>query len=156
MMGPLRVVLWTLVVALAASSARADETARQAVVAEIFRIMRFDKVLEQSLGNMIIDQIRSEYPNLDPRTEADLRKIIDESVEELHPGMILFTGRFMSKHFTEDELKQLLAFHRSDVGRKAIEVMPKMMQEMANWMPQAIDKTIPRLIERIEARLKER
>ena len=126
------------------------------IVAEIFRIMRLDKVLEQSWDNTIIDQIKSEYPYLDPKTEADLREIVGESAEEFHPEIILFAGQFMSKHFTEEELRQLLAFHQSDVGRKAIEVMPKMMQEMANWMPQVIAKMIPRLMERIEARLKER
>ena len=155
---PLRNVLAALVVAftgLAASSAWADDAARQAVVAEIFRIMRLDKMLEQSLGNTIIDQIKSGYPYLDPGTEADLREIISESAGELHPGMILFTGQFMSKHFTEEELEQLLAFYQSDVGRKTIEIMPKMMQEMASWMPQAVDKAIPRLVEKIEDRLKE-
>lgn len=157
---PLRNVLAALVVALAglvaSPPAWADEAARQAVVAEIFRIMRLDKVLEQSLGNTIIDQIKSEYPYLDPGTEADLREIISDSARELHPGMILFTGQFMSKHFTEEELKQVLAFYQSDVGRKTIEIMPKMVQEMVNWTPQAVDKVIPRLVERIEARLKER
>lgn len=156
---PFRNVLAALVVALAglaASPAWADEAARQAVVAEIFRIMHLDKALEQSLGNTIIDRIKSEYPYLDPGTEADLREIISDSAGELYLGVMSFAGQFMSKHFTEEELKQLLAFHQSDVGRKSIEVIPKMMQEMVSWMPQAIDKAIPRLVEKIEDRLKGR
>ena len=156
---PLRNVLADLVVALAglvASPAWADEAARQAIVAEIFRLMHLDKVLEQSMGNAIVAQIKSEYPYLDPGTEADLREIVSEYARELHPEVISFTGQFMSKHFTEEELEQLLAFHRSDVGRKSIEVLPKMMQEMMIWMPQVIDKAVPRLVEKIKARLKER
>lgn len=157
---PLRNVLAALVVALAglvaSPPAWADEAARQAVVAEIFRLMHLDKVLEQSMGNAIVAQIKSEYPYLDPGTEADLREIVSEYARELHPEVMLFTGQFMSKHFTEEELEELLAFHRSDVGRKSIEVLPKMMQEMMIWMPQAIDKAVPRLVEKIKARLKER
>ena len=155
----LRNVLAALVVALAGLAsppAWADEAARQAIVAEIFRLMHLDKVLEQSMGNAIVDQIKSEYPHLDPGTEADFREIISEFARELHPEMMLFTGQFMSKHFTEEELKQMLAFHQSDVGRKSIEVLPKMMHEMMIWMPQVIDKAVPRLVEKIKARLKER
>ena len=35
-----------------------------------------------------------------------------------------------AKHYTMEELEQLLAFQKSPVGRKSIEIMPQMMQDI--------------------------
>jgi hypothetical protein len=46
------------------------------------------------------------------------------------------------KHFTESELKDWIAFYKSPVGRKSVELMPVMMAEM---MPKMSDALFPRI-----------
>ena len=157
-------VLTTTVFVLAAAwamPARADEAGRQAMVAEMFRVMQYDRMLERTwtlLGNQLFDQVLAENPdlNLDAALEAELRAIVRESLDELNPELMAFAGRTIAKYFTEEELEQMLAFYRTDVGRKSIEVMPQMMQEMAAWLPRATERLTKRLAARLNERLRRR
>lgn len=46
------------------------------------------------------------------------------------------------KHFTEGELKEWIAFYKSPVGKKSVELMPVMMAEM---MPKMSEALFPRI-----------
>jgi hypothetical protein len=42
------------------------------------------------------------------------------------------------KYFSDEELQQMLAFYRTPVGRKGIEVMPSLMQEAGGGVEEAV------------------
>jgi hypothetical protein len=55
------------------------------------------------------------------------------------------------KHFSEEELRQMVTFYRTPVGRKSIEVMPSLMQEAAIAIEQAVRPLSVGLIQEIVA-----
>lgn len=55
------------------------------------------------------------------------------------------------KYFSEEELRQMVAFYRTPVGRKAIEVMPSVMQEAGRAIEDAVWPLSVGLIQEIVA-----
>jgi hypothetical protein len=55
------------------------------------------------------------------------------------------------KYFNEEELRQLVGFYRTPVGRKSIEVMPSLMQEAGQAVEEAVWPLSVGLIQEIVA-----
>jgi hypothetical protein len=55
-----------------------------------------------------------------------LPRIRDSIPELLHEAALLY-----ARHFSTDELEQMVGFYKSPVGQKMVTEQPKMMQEMA-------------------------
>ncbi len=55
------------------------------------------------------------------------------------------------KYFSEEELRQMLAFYRTPLGRKSIEVMPSLMQEAGGGVEAAVRPLAVGLIQEIVA-----
>ena len=55
------------------------------------------------------------------------------------------------KYFSEEELVQMLAFYRTPVGRKTIEVMPSLMQEAGGGVERAVRPLAVGIIQEIVA-----
>ena len=147
-----------VLVAVPASLAHADETSPRSIVSEIFDIMEYEKLIEHSadvVASQIVDRVKSERPDLDAGTESDVREIVRESFLELKPGMMTLTDRLMSKYFTEEELQALLAFYKTEAGRKTIQVMPQVVQETTIWVQQAVAEIVPGIMKKLKARLQE-
>ena len=56
-----------------------------------------------------------------------------------------------NKYFSEEELREMLAFYSTPVGRKSIEVMPSLIQEAAGGVEQAVRPLAIGLIQEIVA-----
>jgi len=55
------------------------------------------------------------------------------------------------KTFSEEELRQMVSFYRTPVGRKSIEVMPSLMQEAAGAIEEAVRPLAIALVQEIVA-----
>jgi hypothetical protein len=55
------------------------------------------------------------------------------------------------KYFSEEELREMLAFYRRPVGRKSIEVMPSLMQEAGGGVEEAVRPLAVGLIQQVVA-----
>jgi uncharacterized protein len=63
-------------------------------------------------------------------------------------------GAIYNKYLTHEEIKGLLVFYKSELGQKAIDVMPKMTSE-AIVLGQAWGQGLgPELVQRLQAALK--
>ncbi len=156
---PVVIVPVIALVGMFASFAHADEIARQEIIVELFRVMQYESLVDQTsdvAAGHIIDQIKSERPKLDGKTETELRDLTRDFFAELKPQMMLFFGQSMAKHFHEEELRQILAFYKTDAGRRSVEVMPQLAKETMNWMSQIIGTRVPHLVESIEVHLKKK
>jgi len=159
---PFRTVFAVLAFALVGNltaSARADEASRQEVVVEMFHALHYDRLIDQmadAVASQITGQIKTKHPSLDAESISDIQDMTREAFSSLKPGLMLFVGQSMVKHFNEEELRQILAFYKTDVGRKTIAVMPQMMQETMVWSQQSSGRVVPQLVESIRARLKEK
>ena len=113
-----------------------------------------DQTSDVAAGH-IIDQIKSERPKLDGKTETELRDLTRDFFAELKPQMMLFFGQSMQtlprRGATSDS-----CFYKTDAGRRSVEVMPQLAKETMNWMSQIIGTRVPHLVESIEAHLKKK
>jgi hypothetical protein len=83
--------------------------------------------------------------------EADIRKYVDDSVPivreravKLAPSII---GTMMEERFTEDELKQLLAWFESPVNKKYSQVGPEMQN---SFMKKLVEESRPLVEPRLQ------
>lgn len=161
----LRHVLVTLLLLLSVSadfahSQQAPTTKEQTVAdkekeADILRLMEVmgtRKLLSQ-MSEQIVQMTEKMLP---PQTAADerSRKLSKRMLEEIMAEMNSeeYVNRFVpiySRVYTHEEIKELIAFYQSPLGKKLIQSTPKLMQEsMAEsqkWMQVSLKKVFAKL-----------
>lgn len=120
---------------------------RQAAL-DLIDLMGLEK---QMMGGAtaMVDAMSSQNPSLMPYRDVILEW--SESImtwEIFGPKMIdIYAGAF-----SESELRDLIAFYNTPTGKKAVSIMPELMQQGAQLGANEAQKHIPRLQEMIEAR----
>ena len=141
-------------VCLSAPLARADEASKQKVLSELIEAMQYDKMADQMgalTATQLIAQLKTQHPDMDAETESKLRELARSYLSELMVDMESMVAGILSKHFNEEELGEMLAFHKSPVGQKSLEKMPLIMQESMAWAQQKTMTAVPGLTERMRA-----
>ncbi len=54
------------------------------------------------------------------------------------------------KHYTDAELRELLAFYRTPLGRKAIRIMPEVMADVNGQVMAMLQQRMPAMLERLK------
>jgi len=137
-------------VVLAAAPARAQPSAQQrAAATELLMAMHVPEVLDASVQQMLDQQIRA-APELqgvqDVMREFARRFVSWEALREQYVDIYAGT-------FTEDELRQMTDFYRSDVGQKLARATPRLMAEGAELGQRAVQAHRAELEQMIRARL---
>lgn len=98
--------------------------------------------------NNIIESYKRTYPDLQSATTfwADFQK--EMSIEDLISRMI----PVYEKYYTDEDIKKLIAFYQSPVGKKVIATMPEVMQESMqigqSWGKEISDKIANKIKEK--------
>ena len=145
-------------VCLSAPLARADEASKQKVLSELIEAMQYDKMADQMSAvsaTQLVTQLKTQHPDMDAETESKLRELARNYLSELMGDMDSMVAGILSKHFTEEELRELLAFHRSPIGQKSLEKMPLIMQESVAWAQQKTMSSAGGLMEKMKALIEE-
>jgi uncharacterized protein len=80
----------------------------------------------------VVDKTRDMFMQTNFMWSKDLNEVTAIEEKKFAPRvseLVDATARIYATHFTEPELKQLLAFYQSPVGRKALVEEPKVIQE---------------------------
>lgn len=122
-----------------------DQTHRQAAEA-LIGMMNMDKLMSESLDQMMQMQMK-QNPAIAPY-EPQMRAFFNKymSWASLKEDM---TKLYMAE-FTEAELKELLAFYQTPVGKKTIEKMPRLMAKGAEMGQQRVQEHLPELQKAIQ------
>lgn len=134
----------------AAAPARAQPSAEQrAAATELLMAMHVPEVLDASVQQMLDQQV-SAAPELagvqDVMREFARRYVSWEALREQYVD--IYAGSF-----TEDELRQMTDFYRSDVGQKLARATPRLMAEGAELGQRAVQAHRAELEQMIRARL---
>ena len=89
--------------------------------------------------------LRAKQPNIAPDQVADLRREYETIFYNYLSNLMSEAPTLYARHFTADELNQLVVFYRSPVGQKSLKVLPQLTVEMFQMI-------IPRLKE-LEAQI---
>ena len=164
-MKTLRLVIAMLAFATCTVWAQAPIDAEQKVaVRELLDAINFKQVMAQMGGAMtlqmpqMLDQMLDGFLSggqLTPEQRADARKLAQKSsanmgkqMQEMYSDPEFIQGfedvmaRAYAKYFTTSEIKATTAFYTNASGKKALTIMPQMMQET---MPEMMALMAPRM-----------
>jgi hypothetical protein len=85
---------------------------------------------------MIERGLRAKQPDISAAVLADLRKEFERIQMDYMSGLMNDAPVIYARHFSADELRELLAFYRTPIGAKALRELPQITAEvMALIMP---------------------
>ena len=110
------------------------------------------------VSNQVIDSMRQQQPTVPAKAVEVIKEVLNgEFVRAFEPGSTLRQKmvEIHMKHFTHGEVKVLLEFYSTPVGRKAIAAMPLAAQEGAaagqEWASANMGRIAAILQERLRA-----
>ena len=130
--------LCTFVAALGVTSqgavAQAPDEAFRSEIEELMQVTGALQIGTQFAGIMtasFLDNLRRTSPDVSPRVFEIAEDVIKEEIAKAFATGSLRTSlvSVYAKYFTRADVQGLLAFYRSDLGRKVIRTLPDVMQE---------------------------
>ena len=105
-------------------------------------------------SQQMIDTIKKENPNVDPRVftiiSEETHKVISENMNAFIDRMV----PIYDKYYTAEDIRGVVEFYGTPLGKKMLSVMPVAMQESIVAGQKWGGGLVPVLVERIAARLK--
>jgi uncharacterized protein len=150
---PLRALAVLIVVPFALLQApatgRADATTHRQAAVELLDLMDQKRTLDAGMNTMLDVQVQS-----------------NPSLAELRPVMRTFLQKYMSwdaikdefariyvEAFSEPELRELIAFYKTPIGRKSVKLLPKLMEQGAQIGAKSVQAHMPELQQQIQEHL---
>ncbi len=107
---------------------------------------------DQNLDAML-SQLRQSMPGLDDATMADLKKIAVEEFNASRPEMVEGAAKIYARHFSEDDLKALVAFYKSSAGQHFAGELPAVAAESMQLTVPLTQRVIGRFQQYIAAKI---
>ncbi len=105
-------------------------------------------------SQQMIDSIKKENPSVDPKV---FTIISEETHKVISENMNAFIERIIpiyDKYYTDEDIKGVVDFYSTPLGKKMLSVMPVTLQESMTAGQQWGESLVPVLVERITARVK--
>jgi len=110
------------------------------------------------VSTQVIDSMRKASPDVPERVVTIVKEALTEEFTRAFEPKSELMGAMVviyANNFTPDEVKGLLAFYATDLGRKAITVLPRLAQEGAAAGQKWAQQNVPRMLERLQQRLRD-
>ncbi len=106
------------------------EAPNDALTAALKRMLHQTGAMEAALRSMDLIMEQQESANADPNTRAFFKRFKEEyrtdRVKRLMGNLMVKVYR---KHYTLEEVNQLIVFYNTPLGKKTLQVLPQVMQE---------------------------
>lgn len=164
--------LWVFAIALGIGrQALAEETipeAKRAAIQELLQVTEAEK-MAGNITEAMLQQMERSYPQLVGQLMPEIRESGDQEAlrQKLLDSRARFSKRFRElymqridfgqvvkqiyiplydKHFSEQELKDLIGFYRSASGKKALAVMPDLLRESMQRSSEVLNPQIMQIV----------
>jgi len=151
LIGFTRFVLLGLVLSSTAVSAQQPSPTAMGAAKEIVAI-KGAKTIYEPLIVGIIEKAKGMFLQTNPMLSKDLNEVAGKLRADFVPRsaeLMTETARLYASRFTEQELKDLLAFYKSALGRKLLVEEPAIgdqnMRSMASWADKVSDEVIAKM-----------
>jgi len=140
-MKPFLSLLCASIALLPPLSARADEASHRKSAEALLTQMNMEPMMNQAVDQMLQVQVQ-QNPQIAPFREQ-MKTFLSKymSWASIKDDMV----KIYAAEFTEPELKELLAFYQTPVGRKTIERMPALMAKGAEIGQKRVQEHLPEL-----------
>ena len=140
----MRIVLAMAILLSSTLAYSQTDTPKQQQIVKIMELTQAHKLLDNMMRTFK-ESFKESYPDVD-------QKFWNEFFEEISTkDLVNMNVAIYDKHFNEEEVKGLLAFYESPLGKKVIEKMPLIMQESMlagqQWGSEVGQKVLARLQE---------
>lgn len=109
------------------------------------------------ISGQILDSLKTSNPQIPERALELAKQVLDSEFAKAFSGPDNLTEQMVNiyaRHFTHEEVRGLLTFYSSDLGKKVIVSMPVIFQEGAAAGQQWATKQMPRIATLLEGRLR--
>ncbi len=132
--------VWALGILLLCTTVRADSGDGEVPpdVLEIVSVLRIDRLLEGTAGNdtaMSVAASLGRNRTLDPDTQGKLVAAMQDYGVRIQPELLRLAGGVIAEALSDDDLAELLAYYRSDLGSRSLRLMPQILAELWNGLP---------------------
>jgi uncharacterized protein len=146
----------------AAAAARKAPAVDPALRADIEKLMVITGVadLGAQMANQVSDAFLSGFKQtqnvVPPRALEIVREVLTAEFSQFFAGAEVRDKQIAlyAKYFTHADIKGLIAFYETDLGRKAIANMPSLMREGGEIGQQWAQGAMPKILQTLESRLK--
>jgi uncharacterized protein len=107
----------------------------------------------------VIEQAKLVFLQQDPGLAKDLNEIATQMRADLAPRQVELTNEVATLYatsFTDDELKAVLSFYQSPVGKKLLERQPQVVESSMRFAQTWANKLSDEVVGRMRAELKKR
>ena len=145
----------------AQSAGTSDELSSEKA-ADINKLLEITDAVKigQQMGDAMIGLVgqiaRQRNPGVDPADLDVISGIVSEVIRENIPGLMAISGRIYHRHFSHSEIRELIAFFQTTVGKKAIKVMPELLRESMTAGQQWGQSLMPEVRKRVNDALKDK
>lgn len=108
----------------------------------------------QAMNQQVAAVLKASNPDMPERAFVILDEELGRLMKEEADGLIEQIIPVYDKHFTENEIKEVIKFYQTPVGKKTIQVMPQLLQESMAIGQTWGEQVAPKLFERLEQRFK--
>lgn len=157
LIGTLAVLAVVQVHGAAVRDAAAQTHPEQVVLVDkLMAMMSLDQVMAQVAG-ATTESIVAEVRRVNPRmTDADANtvyKLFYDAMMGMSEESIALSRKIFLRHYTAEDLKVMIAFYETPTGRKSIELMPQIIQEVTVATQDMLGRRIPPIVEALKKRL---
>ena len=120
-------LMWMYAAAQQAPNKRADIER----LLELTQAQVLSQQLSQSMSAQMVNIVRASNPNVPEEMLTALSQSVDSVIEENLPSLLQELVGIYEKHYSHDDVRALLEFYSTAVGRRVIEAQPAISQESA-------------------------
>jgi uncharacterized protein len=156
-----RAVVLTLALAALAAPARAQQQPSPAALAAARELMEIKGVkgLVEPVMVRVIDGTKDTILQTNPGLSKDLDEVTAQLRAEYAPRAAEMTNeivRLYAQRFTEQELKETVAFYKTSTGKKMLEEEPKILDETSARIRQWANRLGDEVTARVRVEMKKR
>ena len=159
-----RILLALACVAIVSHPRQADAQALDdAFRTDIYKLLEITRAAEMGtqaanvISAQFLDGMKQAQPDIPDRALTIVKQVFEAEFAKAFTGPDGITHQLVplyAKHFTHDDIRGLLAFYGTDLGKKAIRVMPTVFNEAAAVGQEWAEKQMPRVLATVESRLR--
>jgi hypothetical protein len=112
--------------------------------------------MASTVSDALLNNLKATQPAVPARVIEVVREVLNSEFEQAFNGPEIKDRQIAlyAKYFTHADVKAMLAFYQSDLGKKVIENMPSLTREGAGIGEQWARTNMPRVMQVLETRLK--
>lgn len=115
--------------ALAEGDLTASKRADIKALLDVTGALEVGQQMSELMVTQMAETLKEARPDIEPRMYDVLRDEVNRTVAENIPAFVELIVPVYHRHFSHAEIRELLAFYGTDLGRKTVAVMPFVMQD---------------------------